>query len=422
MTDLYQRESRCIAKLAQLRFFPQAVVGGKGACLTADDGRQLLDFSASWGAASLGYAHPAIREAVHQALTDQAGASYLSSANAPCLLLAEKLLALVPPRARGRVWFGHSGSDANETVARVVVAATGRMHILAFEGAYHGGTVGSMGISGHPAQSGSRADNLHLMPWPTGDGSNTLDHLKTLFRSIKPKQVAACFIEPIQSDGGMHLPPAGFFLQLQAICRQHGILLVCDEVKVGLGRTGLWHAFEHFDLEPDILVFGKGLGGGLPISAVVGPAHIMNHASHFAMQTLHGNPVCAAAALAVLQYIEGQQLIENARTVGTFLQQQLNQLAKTEPLIGQVRGRGLAIGIELNDEDGKQAALAVYHAFELGLVLYYVGENSNVLELTPPLNLTEGEAAQGINLLKQALADVRAKRVDESLLKDFAGW
>jgi len=202
MTDLYQRESRCIARLAQLRFFPQAVVGGKGACLTADDGRQLLDFSASWGAASLGYAHPAIRDAVHQALTDQAGASYLSSANAPCLLLAEKLLALVPPRARGRVWFGHSGSDANETVARVVVAA------------------GSMGISGHPAQSGSRADNLHLMPWPTGDGSNTLDHLKTLFRSIKPKQVAACFIEPIQSDGGMHpitsnLPPARYFAGLR---------------------------------------------------------------------------------------------------------------------------------------------------------------------------------------------------------------
>jgi len=226
MTDLYARESRCISTLAQLRFFPQAVVGGQGAWLTADNGRKLLDFSASWGAASLGYAHPAIREAVHQALTDQAGASYLSSANAPCLILAEKLLALVPPRARGRVWFGHSGSDANETVARVVVSATGRGHILAFAGAYHGGTLGSMSISGHPAQPCSRAANLHLMPWPTADGSNTLEYLETLFHSIKPEQIAACFIEPIQSDGGMHVPPAGFFPKLQAICRKHGILLV----------------------------------------------------------------------------------------------------------------------------------------------------------------------------------------------------
>jgi len=421
MTDLYQRESRCIATLAQLRFFPQAVVGGQGAWLIADDGRKLLDFSASWGAASLGYANAAIREAVHQALTDQAGASYLSSANAPCVRLAEKLLALVPPRARGRVWFGHSGSDANETVTRVVVAATGRAHILAFAGAYHGGTVGSMGISGHPAQSGGRAANLHLMPWPTADGSNTLEYLETLFRSISPEQIAACFIEPIQSDGGMRVPPAGFFPKLQAICRKHGILLVADEVKVGLGRSGKWHAFEHFDLEPDIIVFGKGLGGGLPISAVAGPAHIMNHASGFAMQTLHGNPVCAAAALAVLHGIEQQRLIENAKNIGAFLQQQLNQLATTEPLIGEIRGRGLAIGIELN-QDGKQAALAVYRAFELGLVLYYVGEHSNVLELTPPLNLTEGQAAQGIALLKQALADVRAGRVDEQLLADFAGW
>jgi len=159
----------------------------------------------------------------------------------------------------------------------------------------------------------------------------------------------------------------------------------------------------------------------LPISAVVGPAHIMNHASHFAMQTLHGNPICAAAAMAVLQSIEQQRLIENAQSIGAFLQQQLNELANTEPLIGEIRGRGLAIGIELN-QDGKQAALAVYRAFELGLVLYYVGEHSNVLELTPPLNLTETEAAHGISLLKQALADVRTGRVDKQLLADFVGW
>jgi len=278
-----------------------------------------------------------------------------------------------------------------------------------------------MSISGHPAQSGSRAANLHLMPWPTADGSNTLEYLETLFHSIKPEQIAACFIEPIQSDGGMQLPPADFFPKLQAICRQHGILLVADEVKVGLGRSGKWHAFEHFDLEPDIIVFGKGLGGGLPISAVVGPARIMNYANHFAMQTLHGNPICAAAALAVLQSIEQQRLIENAQSIGAFLQQQLNELANTEPLIGEIRGRGLAIGIELN-QDSKQAALAVYRAFELGLALYYVGEHSNVLELTPPLNLTETEAAHGISLLKQALADVRTGRVDKQLLADFVGW
>lgn len=206
MPGLYARESRSVSKMAHLRFFPQAVVGGSGAYLTADDGRQLLDFSASWGAASLGHSHPAIREAVGRALSDQAGASYLSSANEACVLLAEKLLSLVPERARGRVWFGHSGSDANETVARIVVAATGRPRILAFHGAYHGGTIGSMGVSGHPAQQGSRAEGLTLVPYPNSYAAGSpeaardaaLAHLERLFATeVPPEEVAAFFIEPI---------------------------------------------------------------------------------------------------------------------------------------------------------------------------------------------------------------------------------
>lgn len=274
MPGLYARESRSVSKMAHLRFFPQAVVGGSGAYLTADDGRQLLDFSASWGAASLGHSHPAIREAVGRALSDQAGASYLSSANEACVLLAEKLLSLVPERARGRVWFGHSGSDANETVARIVVAATGRPRILAFHGAYHGGTIGSMGVSGHPAQQGSRAEGLTLVPYPNSYAAGSpeaardaaLAHLERLFATeVPPEEVAAFFIEPIQSDGGMLVPPDGFFKAVEALCRRHGILIVSDEVKVGLGRSGRFNAFEHSGIEPDIVVFGKGLGGGLPI-------------------------------------------------------------------------------------------------------------------------------------------------------------
>lgn len=419
MSGLYARESRSVSTMAHLRFFPQAVVGGNGAYLTGDDGRKLLDFAASWGAASLGHAHPAIREAVNRALSDQAGASYLSTANEPCVLLAEKLLSLVPERARGRVWFGHSGSDANETVARMVVAATGRPRILAFDGAYHGGTVGSMAVSGHPAQQGARAKGLTLVPYPGDDAD--LSRLEKLFATeVPPEEVAAFFIEPIQSDGGMLVPPDGFFEALERLCRRHGILLVSDEVKVGLGRTGRFNAFEHLGIEPDIVVFGKGLGGGLPISAVVGPEAILNHAVAFSLQTVHGNPVCAAAALAVLHTIERDNLVANAERTGRVLREALDRLAARHALIGYVRGRGLALGVELTD--ARQTALTVYRAFQLGLVLYYVGVNSNVLEFTPPLTLTEAEAQEGIAILDQALADVAAGRVDEALLADFAGW
>jgi 4-aminobutyrate aminotransferase len=421
-----------------LRFFPQAVVGGDGAYLIAEDGRRLLDFSASWGAASLGHSHPAIREAVNRALENQAGASHLSSANAPAVELAEKLLSIVPERARGRVWLGHSGSDANETVARAVVAATGRRRIISFRGAYHGGTSGSMAISGHPVQTGvAKAEGLTLIPYPNAyrDGGPeaatdaALDHLRELFAGpVPPQEVAALFLEPIQSDGGMLVPPAGYFEEVQALCRHHGILIVSDEVKVGLGRSGRLHCFEHLGIEPDIVVFGKGLGGGLPLSAAVGPEAVMNHKAAFSFQTVHGNPVSATAGLAVLETIERDGLAANAGEVGAYLMEELERLKQKHPLIGDIRGRGLAIGIELvkdratQEPAKRETARVVYRAFELGLVLYYVGVNSNVLELTPPLILSKAQALQAVEALDQAISDVAAGRFNDSKLSAFEGW
>lgn len=436
--SIYERDLAALSRMSHLRFFPLAAVGGSGSFLHNEDGRRLLDFSASWGAAALGHSHPAVRNAVSEALSDQAGASILSSANLPSVMLAEKLLSIVPERAAGRVWLGHSGSDANETVARAVVSATGRPRILAFRGAYHGGTTGSMAVSGHPAQqSVPKAPGLTLVPYPDPyrDGGEAeaeraaLQHIRQLFASsVPPSEVAAFFMEPIQSDGGMIVPPANFFREIEKLCRQHGILLVCDEVKVGLGRSGKLHAFEHLGIEPDIVVFGKGLGGGLPISAAVGPEAVMNHKSAFSFQTVHGNPVCATAASAVLETIATDGLVENARNTGAYLIEGLNRLKQKHDVIGDVRGRGLAIGVELVTDRvmrkpaSREAAMTVYRCFELGLVLFYVGVNSNVLELTPPLTLTREEAQMGMELLDQALADVAGGHVDPRVLQAFQGW
>lgn len=435
MTALYQREARSISTLAHLRFYPLAVTGGKGTKLIADDGRELLDFAASWGAASLGHSDPRIREAVDRALSNQAGASYLSSANAATVQLAEKLLSLVPSRAAGRIWFGHSGSDANETVARIVIAATGRSRIISFSGAYHGGTTGSAAVSGHPSQAMPKAPGLTLVPYPNSyaDGEQAAEKAlaeldRLLAGPVPPEEVAAFFIEPIQSDGGMLVPPRGFFAEIERRCRQNKILLVSDEVKVGLARTGQMHAFSHSGIEPDIVVFGKGLGGGLPISAVAGPEAIMNFASAFSFQTLQGNPVCAAAGLAVIEAIEADHLTANAARVGAHLISRLLALKQRHPLIGHVRGQGLAIGVELVTDRAtrkpakSETAMTAYRAFELGLVLFYVGVNSNVLEFTPPLTLTEEEADFGVELLDRALTDVEQGKVDPSLARAFAGW
>ncbi len=435
---LYARDAAVMAGIQKLRFFPLALVGGKGSRVIDESGRALLDLSAAWGSASLGYGHPAIVDAVGKAVADPAGASTLSAANLPAVALAERILATLPHMPDAKVWLGHSGSDANEAAFRAVTAATGRSRILAFIGAYHGGSAGSMAISGHTVQShATRAPGLTLIPYPNpfrpymGDatGGKVLELVEHLFATTcPPAEVAALWIEPIQSDGGLIVPPSGFMRRLAELCRGHGILIVSDEVKVGLARSGRMHCFAHEQLEPDIVCLGKGLGGGLALSAMIGPARILDFATAFAMQTLHGNPVSAAAGSAVLETIARDDLAGNARDVGAHLQAGLERLMARHDCVGSVRGRGLAIGVELvldraTREPAKGlAAKVVYRAFELGLVVYYVGLSSNVLELTPPLILTKAEADEAVQILDMAIGDAVAGRVSDEAVRPFAGW
>jgi len=434
--SLADRDARVLSALQKLRFFPLAAVGGEGSYLIAEDGQQLLDFSAAWGSASLGYGHPAIVEAVRGAAASMAGASILSSINEPAVRLAESLLATLPPGPERKVWLGHSGSDANEAAVRLLRAATGRRRFIAFAGAYHGNSVGSMAVSGHPVLKAEHSDNtLLLIPYPSlyRDPPDIADKIladleQRLTGDFPGREVAALFIEPIQSDGGMLVPPDGFLRRLAELCRAHDILIVCDEVKVGLGRSGRLHCFQHEGFTPDLIAFGKGLGGGLPVSAVVGPAPLMDHATAFIMQTTQGNPVCCAAGIAVLKAIHDHRLAERTGRVGAHLMNRLKGLANRHTLIGDVRGRGLAIGVELvrdpvaREPAKRETALTIYRAFELGLVLYYVGVNSNVLEFTPPLTLSDAEVDEGVDMLDAALADVAAGRVDEAAAAKFAGW
>ena len=434
--DLSQRDTAAIATIQKLRFNPLAARGGSGSYLTSEDGRRILDLSASATAASLGYAHPAVTEAVTRALTDMAGASLLMYPNEPAAALAEALLQVTPGSGERRVWFGHSGSDANDAAARVLEAATGRPRFISFIGSYHGGVAGSMAISGHTAMTHTLPrPGLVLLPYPDPyrprfSADDVLAMLDYQFETTcPPEQVAAVFIEPVMSDGGLIVPPAGFLKALEERCRQHGILTVLDEVKVGCGRSGLFHAFSHEGLTPDLVVLGKGLGGGLPLSAVIGPADVLDHRPAFAIQTTGGNPVCTAAGLAVLRTILDEDLADQAARMGERLAAGLRTLGERHAMIGDVRGRGLAIGVDLvQDRDSKApveattTAKVILRAYELGASFIYVGLAANVLEITPPLNLSDAECDEGLAIIDQALTDVAEGRVSDEAVQAYMNW
>lgn len=434
--SLRERDSRVIAEIGRLRFSPLSLVGGRGNRLIEEGGREVLDLSGSAGPAILGYGHPAIVEAVGRAVRDMAGASLLLYPNEPAVSLAEQLLAITPGEGERRVWFGHSGSDANDCAVRVLQAATRRSRFISFIGSYHGNLSGSMGISGHTAMTHTLPrPGVVLLPYPDPfrprfSADDVLALLDYQFETTcPPDQVAAVFIEPLMSDGGLIVPPPGFLAGLQERCRRHGIKIVVDEVKVGLGRSGLMHCFQHEGLTPDLVVFGKGLGGGLPLSAVVGPREIMDHAPAFALQTTAGNPVATAAGGAVLTTIAGENLTAGSARIGTLFADGLRALAAKYEIIGDVRGRGLAVGIDLvADRQTREpvpattTAKIIYRGYQLGAAFTYVGLKANVLEFMPPLTLSEDEAAEGVAIVGQSIEDVLAGKVSDKDVASFMMW
>ena len=435
MSSLYARDEAAVAGIEKLRFFPLEVVSGHGSTLVTPDGRELLDLSATWTASGLGHGHPAVVEAVSRAIRTAPGSGGLSAVHLDSVGLAEDLLALVPGSGERRVYLGHAGSDANDVALRACRHASGKRTVIAFEHSYHGGVGVAMGVSGVHVDAGVPADPDAVFlaypnpfrPGPDGVEADVAACLAQAEQHLSSDTIACLIVEPILSDGGLVVPPDGFLARLHELCRRFRVPMICDEVKMGLGRPGTLHAFTHDGIEPEIVTFGKVLGGGLPLSAAVGPAESLDNPPAAALLTTAGNPVCTAAGRAVLATVVGENLPERAATVGGLLVDGLRALTGSPGAdrIGDVRGRGLAIGLELVDPGTGEraprlAAEVVYRAWELGAVVYYVG--GNVLEITPPLVLTEAEAGRAVEILGAAIADAAAGRVNAEEVARYAGW
>src|SRR5918996_2936316 len=390
-----------VASPSLTRAYPLVAESGKGLVVTDVDGNRFLDFAAGIAVCSTGHAHPKVVQAikdqaerlVHIAATDFYEPRYLE--------LMERLAAIGPFTDPARVFLTNAGTEAVEGAIKLARYHTHRPGIIAFEGGFHGRTMGSLSLTNSKVKQragfGPLVPMVHHAPFPRvrawregsgGDGSAELAHLKgTIFgRQISPKDVAAIVVEPIQGEGGYFPAPAAFMRGLRDLCDEHGILLVADEIQSGMGRTGRWWAIEHAGIEPDIVTVAKGIASGMPIGAFLARDSVWTWPPGSHGSTFAGNPVCAAAALATIDVIESEGLA-NATAMGDRLRGGIERVAAGSGAVRDIRGAGLLLGVEF---DSHEAAEAVQEAaFQRGLLTLECGEAS--LRFSPPLIVGEPE-------------------------------
>lgn len=367
---------------------PVALVSGDGAVVTDENGKTYIDFLAGIAVNILGHRHPAVIEAVTAQLNTLGHVSNLY-ATEPGVALAEALVGHLPADAPARVFFCNSGAEANE-VAFKLTRLTGRTNIVAAQNSFHGRTMGSLALTGQPAKRAPfepLPGEVTFVPYGDADA----------LAAAVTDQTAAVFLEPIQGEGGVVVPPAGYLAAAREITRAHGALLVLDEVQTGVGRTGTFYAHAHDGITPDVVTLAKGLGGGLPIGAclAIGPAAgLMTPGMHGS--TFGGNPVCTAAALAVLGVLRDDGLIERADTLGKTLAHGIEALG--HPLVDHVRGRGLLRGVVLTAQKAKAVETA---AREAGYLVNAAAPD--VVRLAPPLIITDAQIDAFVSALPAIL-------------------
>lgn len=409
------------------RSYPFVMARGAGALVEDVDGNVFLDCAAGIAVNSTGHAHPEVVDAIvaqAREFLHMSGTDFYYEGQ---VRLAERMAAIAPLGGPARSFFSNSGTEAIEAAIKLARYYTGRYGIVGFLGGFHGRTLGSLAVTASKAVQrrgfGPPLAGVFHAPYPNpyrrpaGQSEEAcadavLDYIEDqLFvHLIAPDEVAAVVVEPIQGEGGYIVPPASFFQRLRAITRRHGILLIVDEVQSGMGRTGRMFGIEHFGVEPDIIAVAKGVASGMPLGVTVARAEVMNWPPGAHANTFGGNPLSCAAALATIKLLE-ESLIANAAEVGEYLLGRLRELQQKHPLLGDVRGKGLMIGLELvRDRVTKERAPSerdrlVEECFRRGLLV--LGAGRNMVRLSPPLVLTRAQAETAVQIIDESLTALR---------------
>ncbi|PUA33862.1 MAG: aspartate aminotransferase family protein [Zestosphaera tikiterensis] len=440
--DIISRYRKVFASVSRVDYVPIVAERALNAKVWDVNGRGYIDFSSSAAVVNVGYNNVKVVEAVKAQVENLLHFTHIYAFNIPALELGEKLVSIAPVD-RAKVALGLSGSDANEGALILAKAFRKRAnHLLSYEGSYHGCCVAGITASGigmyrEVSKTLSAWGRVTFLPFPDcfrcplGLNPKTCGY--ACVEKVKEKidvlgdDVYALITEAIQGDAGFVVPPENYFKLLEPYLRRAGIPLIVDEVQSGVGRTGKWFAIEHFGVRPNVVTLGKALGGGLPISAIVGNEEIMNSLPDLSYSfTLSGNPVASKAALAVIEFIEENNLLRRAEELGNYTMWRLKKIAEAHQLIGDVRGKGLMIGIDLvKDRETKERAYleakkVVWRAYELGLIIFFV--SGNVLRVQPPLTIEKETLDEGLNVLEKAINDVEEGLVKDDVLDKVKGW
>ena len=408
------------------RSYPLVAKSGRGVVVTDVDGNEFFDFSAGIAVTSTGHCHPEVVAAIQKQAGELIHMSGTDFYYENMVQLAERLSKIAPMPGPHRIYYGNSGAEAIEAALKLARYHTKRQNVIAFFGAFHGRTMGALSLTASKPQQKRRF--APLVPGVThvrypdvyrgcSGGPQDADAFALgcarfiedkLFKTIlAPEEVAAIFVEPVQGEGGYVVAPTPFMQELRRICDRHGILLVVDEVQSGAGRTGKWWAVEHTGVQPDIVCSAKGIASGMPLGVMMSRADIMDWVPGSHASTFGGNPVCIASALATLDVIEKEGLLANATEVGNHMLKRMADWSSKHRLVGDVRGRGLMIGVEIvRDQKTKEYGAdlrdrIVELAFERGIL--FLGCGPSTVRISPPLIVSKDEADVAIDVLEESI-------------------
>ena len=444
--EIVELDEKYLPKASGLKYYPLAVARAEGAKVWDKDGNEYIDFLTSAAVYNIGHRHPKVVEAIKIQMEMYLNYTMAYFYIEPPVRLAKLLTEITPGKFKKKVTFGFSGSDSVDSSIKAARAYTKRNYIIAFRGSYHGMTYGALSATGIIEQKVKELvfpiRSIHLVEYPDPyrniwkiDGyenpselsNRALDEIEAKIKQLSG-DVAGVIVEPIQGDAGVIVPPEEFMKGLRKLTEEYGIVLIDEEVQSGMGRTGRWWAIEHFNVIPDLLTSAKALGGGMPISAVVGRAEIMESVPVPLFVFTHlGHAVNASAAIATIEVIKEEKLIERAEKLGDYTIKRFREMQEEHSIIGDVRGKGLMIGVDIVKEGTKKAdrdiALKIcWRAWEKGLILITFGRHGNVLRIAPPLNIPEEELEKGLEIIEESIKDVERGKVPDGVVNFLRGW